>query len=156
MRRHLVCSFQYHLATSLMNCFFLFNTGNSLSEVEYLLKSARASVEADEKEENLRLLSNDRSHLEASLRCYNQALGRLDDDSVMKAAVIREIKKIQPHSDITSGFVSPAHRIFDLEVSADISVNIGDFVAALEKRTEIYDNIMERKVQRYYSDVLNR
>lgn len=127
-----------------------------MAEVDFLLKSARASIQADRKPDNLCLLSNDHSHIEGALRCYNQALENLDDDSVMKAAIIREIKKIHPNFEATSGFQSPAHRIWDLDVAAIDSVVNKDFVGALEKRTEIFDDILERKVQNLYVELLSR
>lgn len=124
--------------------------------MDYLLRSARASIEADRDEQRLHSQSQDRSNRQGALRCYNQALACLADDSVMRAAVIRAIKKIQPHSDATSAFVSPSHRIWDLETAAKECVRCGDFVAALEKTTEIYDDIVERKMQSFYTDVLAR
>lgn len=128
--------------------------GNNLAQVDFLLRSARASIAADRSECQIGFSSNDRTNLQAALQAFSQALACLDEDSVMRAAIIRELKKIQPHSEATSGFVSPAHRIRDLEVSANESVRCGDFVAALEKRTEIFDNIVERKMQLFYVDVL--
>lgn len=125
-----------------------------MAEVDFSLRSARSSIEADRSERQLGFSTNDRSNLQTALQSYGQALACLDEDSVMRAAIIRAIKKIQPHSDATSGFVSPAHRIRDLEVSANENVRCGDFVSALEKRTEIFDNIVERRMQSFYVDVL--
>lgn len=127
-----------------------------MAEVDFLLKAARAYVQADIHAENLKLRSNDRANLEGALRCYQQALLNFEEDSVMRAAIIREIKKIHPISDMTSGFVSSSHRIYDLELSSNESIQIGDFVAALDKRTEIFDDIIERKVQHFYVDVMTR
>lgn len=130
--------------------------GNNLTESEALLKSARSFVKADNKTNELNIKSNNHEHLEGALRCYNQALSKFGDDSVMKAAVIREIRKINPNVESTSNFNSPSHRIFDLELSAGLNIKSGDFMSALEKLTEIYDDITERKVECYYDDVMQR
>lgn len=130
--------------------------GNTLTEVDALLKSARAFVKYDREIEKLKVRSNNREHLEGALRCYNQAAARLEDDSVMKVAIIREVKKINPNAENTSNFNSPSHRIYDLEQSANVSISAQDFVGALEKLTEIFDDINERKVEDYYADVLVR
>lgn len=130
--------------------------GNDLTEVEALLKSARAFVKYNAEIERLRIRSNNREHIEGALRCYNQAASRLDDNSVMKAAIIREIKKINPNAENTSNFNSSSHRIYDLEISAAYSIKKHDFVSALEKLTELYDNITERRAENYYPDVLMR
>jgi len=74
----------------------------------------------------------------------------------MKAAIIRKIKHIHPIIEVTSNFSSPAHRIYDLELSVQQSISSGDFVAALDKLTEIYEDIVERKAQNLYTDVLKR
>lgn len=130
--------------------------GNTLTETEALLKSARCFVKADNKTNGLNIKSNNNEHLEGALRCYNQALSKFDDDSVMKAAVIREIKKINPNVESTSNFNSPSHRIYDLELSAGLNIKSGNFMSALEKHTEIYDDITERNVESYYNDVMQR
>lgn len=138
----------------ILNVFRLVLPGNNLAEVDFLLRSARAFIEAERAECHLGFSSNDHSNVQAALQSYNQALLCLDEDSVMRAAIIREVKKIQPHSEATSGFVSPAHRIRDLELAAYESVCCGDYVAALKKRTDIFENIVERKTQSFYIDVL--
>lgn len=130
--------------------------GNTQTEIDALLKSARAFVKFNSEIERLRVRSNNKEHIEGALRCYNQASSRLEDDSVMKAAIIREIKKINPNAENTTNFNSPSHRIYDLDLSASQSIRNCDFVTALEKLTELYDDINERKVEDYYSDVLVR
>lgn len=127
-----------------------------MQEVDYLLRAARAYIAADTKAEALQLRSNDRAYIDGALQCYHQAMDQLPDDSVQKAAVIREMKIIKPNSDATSSFASPSHRIYDLEVSATHSLYDNDFVDALDKRTEIFDNILERKVSDLYLDLLKR
>ena len=135
---------------------YIYILGNTFAEVDFLLKSARASLAADAKVENLKVRTNDHAQIEAALRCYHDAISILDDNSVMKAAVIREMKKIQPNLETTSGFSSPAHRIYDLESAANECVVNEDYERALEKYTEIYDDILERKVHKMYEQVLAR
>uniref|UniRef100_A0A6B2E9E6 Uncharacterized protein n=1 Tax=Phlebotomus kandelakii TaxID=1109342 RepID=A0A6B2E9E6_9DIPT len=130
--------------------------GNGVTEVDALLKSAKAFMVAHERLEKLNVLSNAGEHLEGALRSYNLALGRLPEDSAMRAAIIREIKKIKPNAENTSNFNSPSHRIYDLDEAARESIQSGDFVAALEKLTEICDDVGERRVEAFYGSVLNR
>ncbi|XP_059617226.1 40-kDa huntingtin-associated protein [Phlebotomus argentipes] len=130
--------------------------GNGVTEVDALLRSAKAFLAAHDQQQRLHVLTNAGEHLEGALRCYNQALGRLSEDSAMRAAIIREIKKIKPNAENTSNFNSPSHRIYDLEMSAKESIQSGDFVAALEKLTEICDDVGERRVEAFYGSVLNR
>ncbi|XP_055684729.1 40-kDa huntingtin-associated protein [Lutzomyia longipalpis] len=130
--------------------------GNGVTEVDALLKAAKAFVEAHENLEKLNVLSNAGEHLEGALRCYNQALGCLSEDSAMRAAIIRDIKRIKPNAENTSNFNSPSHRIFDLETAAKESIQAGDFVSALEKLTEICDDVGERRVEALYGSVLTR
>lgn len=127
---------------------------NTLSEVHFLLRSARAFREADRTIDRLHLRSNSNEYLNGALNCYNQAIQSLDDESVMKAAIIREMKQIQSNCEMTSNFASPAHRINDLELAANDCIRTGDYAGALDKLTEIYDDIVERKVQHFYSEVL--
>lgn len=132
--------------------------GNVSAEVDLLLHSADASIAADRRAEQLHSLSNDRSHLENALRCYNQALEAYTEESVFRAAIILQIRRIQPHNtQVTSRFASPSHRMHDLDRAADECVRRGDYVAALEKRTEIFDDIVvERRVAAMYTDLLRR
>lgn len=129
---------------------------NSISEIHFLLKSARTFVAANEAIDKLCLRSNSNEHLNGALSSYQQAISLLQDDSVMKAAIIREMKQIHPNCDLTSNFASPAHRIYDLEIAANECIQTEDFAGALEKLTEIFDDITERKTQHLYTDVLRR
>lgn len=129
---------------------------NTVSEIHFLLKSARAFVAANQAIDKLCLRSNANEHLNGALSSFQQAISLLPDDSVMKAAIIREMKQIHPNCDLTSNFASPAHRIYDLELSANECIKTEDFVGALEKLTEIFDDITERKTQHLYVDVLKR
>uniref|UniRef100_A0A1Q3FB98 Uncharacterized protein n=1 Tax=Culex tarsalis TaxID=7177 RepID=A0A1Q3FB98_CULTA len=123
--------------------------GNEVGEVDALLKAARAFRKANEKQTKINPENASADHLEGAFRCYTQALSRLPDDSVTKAAIIRELKEISPNVEITSNFSSPSHRIWDLEQSAEESIKIRDYVAAFEKLTEIYDDITERRCEMY-------
>lgn len=129
---------------------------NKLSEVHFLLLSARSYISADRAIDHLHVRSNANEYIEGALNCYNQAIALLNDDSVMKAALIREMKQIQPNCELTSNFVSPAHRINDLEMAANECILTADYIGALDKLTEIYDDITERKMEYLYKDVLQR
>ncbi|GAB0097081.1 40-kDa huntingtin-associated protein [Sergentomyia squamirostris] len=128
--------------------------GNNVLEVDAFLRSSNLFLQAHEHCESLNLLSNSGEHLEGALRCYNQALTCLPEDSAMRAAIIRDIKKVKPNAENTSNFNSPSHRIYDLQLSASESVQSGDFMAALEKLTEICDDVGERKVEMFYESLL--
>lgn len=106
--------------------------------------------------ENLCIRSNDKSFIECALQCYDNAITLLPDDSPMKLAVVREMRKMQPSVELTSGFVSPSHKIYDLEKAAEVCVRKKDFIGALEKRTEIFNSVAERNMQHLYGDVIKR
>lgn len=106
--------------------------------------------------ENLYIRSNDKSFIDCSLQCYDSAVNLLSDDSPMKAAVIKEMLKVKPSVELTSGFNSSSHKIHDLEIAAKECVRTKDFVSALDKRTEIMNNVNERNVQYLYVDVMRR
>lgn len=125
---------------------------NPIFETHLLLKAARAFVEADK--DNLCLRSNEKPYLQGALTCYNTALMQLDDNSILKAAVIREMKQVNSNCEITSNFVSPAHRAHELDLAAIECIQCGNFECALEKITEVYDDVSERKVKHFYEDVL--
>lgn len=127
---------------------------NSVFEMNLLMKAARAFIEADRNRICLR--SNAKQHLQGAINCYNSALMELDNNSVIKAAIIRELKKIHPNCDITSNFVSPAHRVHDLDLAATECIKNGNFEFAFDKITEICDDICERKVEHLYEDVLRK
>lgn len=74
----------------------------------------------------------------------------------MKLAVVREMLKIKPSVEVNSGFTSPSHKINDLEKAAEVCVQKKDFIGALDKRTEIFNNVTERNVQHLYVDVIRR
>ena len=81
---------------------------------------------------------------------------QLNDDSAMKAALIREMKSVSPTFEGISSFYSPCHRIYDLETSAFECIDNEEFLQALEKLTDMFDNITERKKENLYRDTLNR
>lgn len=121
-------------------------------EVHLLLKAARAFKSADI--DNLCTRSNGHENKQGALYCYNQALVQCNDDAVMKAAIIRELKKIHPNCDQTSDFTSPAHRAHELEMDANRCIRCNDYETALDKFTEIHDDIVERKTQSIYRHLL--
>lgn len=127
---------------------------NQVLEIHLLIKAARSYIEADSILEKLCLRSNERQHRLAALDCYNNAITQLDDQSVIKASIIREMKKINPNCDLTTDFVSPAHRTHDLDLAANECIRIGHFESAFDKLTEIRDDIIERKTEEIYHDLL--
>lgn len=144
-----------------------------MAEIDFLLKAAREFAQANQEVEKLNLQSNQKEYIEVrfslrfpnpilcnlfsfkgALKSYFQALSKLEDDSVLKAAVIREIRTINPNFEATSNFVSPCHRCYDLYKAANISIENKDYVSALEKLTDIFDNITERKKEDLYKDIM--
>lgn len=121
---------------------------NPIFEKHLLLKAARAYREADSN--RLCLRSNTKPFTQGALSCYHRVITQLNDDSAMKAAVIREMKEINPNYEVTSNFSSPAHRAQDLDLDANECITCGNFESALEKITEICDDIVERKVNDLY------
>ncbi|XP_055595805.1 40-kDa huntingtin-associated protein-like [Uranotaenia lowii] len=130
--------------------------GNEATEVDALLRAARTFRVAHEKQTRIGGNNISGDNLEGAFRCYTQALSRLQEDSVIKAAIIRELREVNPNVEITSNFVSPCHRIWDLEQSAEESIRSKDYVAAFEKLTEIYDDVTERRCEDLYEQVLRR
>ncbi|XP_075155721.1 huntingtin-associated protein 40 kDa [Haematobia irritans] len=129
---------------------------NSMAECQALLKAARLFLKAHEEMESLLLRSNRQEYRETALHCFTQAVEKSPDDSVIKAAIIREMSPLQPHYEGTSSFNSPAHRIYELELATEQSVINQDFLTALQQMDDIVDNIYERKKQNLYQEVLAR
>lgn len=127
---------------------------NPVFERHLLLKAARAYRQADTN--RLCLRSNTKPFTQGALSCYHRVILQLGDDQAMKAAVIREMKEINPNYEVTSNFVSPPHRAQDLDLDANVCIENGNFENALEKITEICDDIAERKVNDYYEDILQK
>lgn len=127
---------------------------NPIFERHLLLKAARAYREADSN--RLCLRSNPKTYTQGALSCYHRVITQLNDNSAMKAAVIREMKEINPNYEVTSNFVSPAHRAQDLDLAANECITSGNFESALEKITEICDDIVERKVEDLYEYILEK
>lgn len=125
---------------------------NPVFERHLLLKAARAYRQADTN--RLCLRSNTKPFTQGALSCYHRVILQLGDDRAMKAAVIREMKEINPNYEVTSNFVSPPHRAQDMDLDANVCIENGNFESALEKITEICDDIAERKVNDYYQDIL--
>uniref|UniRef100_A0A0K8UUX4 Factor VIII intron 22 protein n=1 Tax=Bactrocera latifrons TaxID=174628 RepID=A0A0K8UUX4_BACLA len=132
------------------------SSGNVVNECQAYLKAARAFMRANNTNAALQLRSNGGECTEGALRCYCQALERCPDDTVLKAAIIREMSPLQPHYDGCSSFASPAHRIFELELAAHASLEQKDFLTALQQLDDIVDNICERKQCELYTDLLQR
>ncbi|XP_050078240.1 40-kDa huntingtin-associated protein [Anopheles maculipalpis] len=130
--------------------------GNDVGEVDALLRAARSFRAAHDKQERMRATNISHAYHEGAFRCYTQALSRLPDKSVIGAAIIRELKEINPNVELTSDFSSPCHRIWDLEQSAEGNLAARDYVAAFEKLSEIYDDVIERKCESLYQDVMKR
>uniref|UniRef100_A0A182JZK2 Uncharacterized protein n=1 Tax=Anopheles christyi TaxID=43041 RepID=A0A182JZK2_9DIPT len=130
--------------------------GNDMGEVEALLRAARSFRSAHDKQERMKVATISHAYHEGAFRCYTQALSRVPDKSVVGAAIIRELKEINPNVELTSDFSSPCHRIWDLERSAEDSLAGRDYVGAFEKLSEIYDDVTERKCEPLYQDVMRR
>uniref|UniRef100_A0A182WH44 Uncharacterized protein n=1 Tax=Anopheles minimus TaxID=112268 RepID=A0A182WH44_9DIPT len=130
--------------------------GNDMGEVDALLRAARSFRTAHDKQERMRVANISHAYHEGAFRCYTQALSRLPDKSVIGAAIIRELKEINPNVELTSDFSSPCHRIWDLEQSAEENLTARDYVGAFEKLSEIYDDVTERKCESLYQDVMKR
>lgn len=123
-------------------------------DFESYLKAARMFKKADERKTKLGFLNN-HDYLEGAHRSYFQSLASVED-SVMRTCIIRELKELNNDINITSDFNSASHRIYDLEIASKENIRSNDFIGALEKLTEIVDDITERKeVDRYY-DVMQR
>lgn len=132
------------------------SSGNVVNECQAYLKAARAFMRANNTNATLQLRSSGGESKEGALRCYCQALERCPDDTVLKAAIIREMSPLQPHYDGCSSFASPAHRIFELELAAHASLEQRDYLNALQQLDDIVDNICERKQHELYTDLLRR
>lgn len=128
--------------------------GNQVLEIHSLIKAARSYIKANP--DHLCLRSNKEENLSGALDCYNNAIIQLDDLSIIKASIIREMKKINPDCDITTELVSPAHRAHDLDLAADECIRNDRFECAFEKLTEIRDDIIERKQENLYENVLRK
>lgn len=94
-------------------------------------------------------------NFQGAYRCYSQALCA-ETDPVMKACVIREFKQINKNLSITSDFNSSPHRIKELELAANTDIVSNNYLMALEKLTDIIDDLSERKCEHLYVDVLAR
>lgn len=127
---------------------------NPVFERHLLLKAARSYREADTNQ--LCLRSNTKSFTQGALSCYHRAITQLNDDCGTKAAVIREMKEINPNYDVTSNFESHCGRAKDLDLAANECIKSGNLESALEKITEICDDIVERKSETLYADILRK
>lgn len=124
------------------------------NDFDSYLKASRQFKKADDRKTKLGF-SNNHEYLEGAHRAYHQALATADDP-VMKACIIRELRGLNHDINITSDFNSASHRIFDLELASNDNILSGDYVAALEKLTEIVDDLTERKELASYHHVMKR
>lgn len=123
-------------------------------DFESYLKAARMFRKADERQTKLGFLNN-HENLEGAHRAYFQALAAVED-SVMRTCIIREIREMNNVISITSDFNSPSHRIYDLELASNHNIRSDDLIGALEKLTEIFDDVTERKTLDSYREVMKR
>jgi factor VIII intron 22 protein len=126
----------------------------SENDFDSFLKAARMFRKSDERKTQLGFLNN-HELLEGANRSYFQALSTAED-SVMKACIIREMRELNSNLTLTSDFNSACHRIYDLELASNENIKCNDFIGALEKLTEIVDDITERKEVNSYHDVMRR
>lgn len=123
-------------------------------DVESLLKGARMFRKADERKNKLGFINNG-ENLEGAYRCYSQAL-TTEKNPVMKACIIREFSEINKNLNVTSDFHSPCHRVYELELASNKDIQANNFIAALDKLTEIIEMLAERKCEMLYVDVITR
>jgi len=123
-------------------------------DFESFLKAARQFRKADELKTKLGFINN-HELLDGAEQAYQQSLA-LVEDSVMRACIIREMRELNNDLNITSDFNSASHRIYDLELASQANIRANDFIGALEKLTEIVDDITERKATHSYYDVMRR
>lgn len=123
-------------------------------DVEALLKGARMFRKANERKNKLGFINNN-ENLEGAFRCYSQALST-EKNPVMKACIIREFTEINKNLNVTSEFNSPCHRVHELKLASSNDIQKNDFVAALDKLTEIIEMLAERKSEMLYEDVIAR
>lgn len=126
----------------------------SENDFDSYLKAARMFRKSDDRKTQLGF-NNNHDLLEGANRSYFQALATTDD-SVMKACIIREMRELNNNLSLTSDFNSACHRIYDLELASNKNIKSNDFIGALEKLTEIVDDITERKEINSYQDVMRR
>lgn len=119
-----------------------------------LMKGARIFRKSKENRDKLGCIYNN-SSIEGAYRCYSQALSS-EQDPVMKACIIREFKEINKNLSLTSDFNSNPHRIYELEIASNNDIISHDYISALEKLTDIIEDISERKCEHLYADVLKR
>lgn len=117
---------------------------NNVTAVDYLIRAANAFIRADNRSKELFPGSNSHEHISGAVRCYNDALSLLSDDSSMSAGIIRQLKKICPNAaDKSSNFLSPTHRMYDLETTARLHINNGRYIQAMDNLTEIFEEKTE-------------
>ncbi|EDV32855.1 uncharacterized protein Dana_GF21921 [Drosophila ananassae] len=130
--------------------------GSSQREAEAFLRAARSFQRAHNESGRLNLRTWHSGFREGALHCYQRATEKALDGGVFKAAILRELRQLEPQVEANSSLASPAHQIHDLETSAETSSQRGDFRSALQHYDDIVDNIYERRGARMYGDLLRR
>ncbi|XP_026756202.1 uncharacterized protein LOC113516056 [Galleria mellonella] len=67
------------------------SAGNSLGEAEQYLAAARQFMKAEHKFVSLKFSSTDRENLEAAIGCFNQALNKYPENSLMRTSILMEL-----------------------------------------------------------------
>uniref|UniRef100_A0A336MH64 CSON015284 protein n=1 Tax=Culicoides sonorensis TaxID=179676 RepID=A0A336MH64_CULSO len=139
---------------SAARCEFLQN--RFVFERDFLLKAADAFMKAYNERIDFGYSSGEREYKIGALQCYNEILTspHLPQDSFIRASVIRLLKEIDPESPQTSTFHSPIMRYEDLKRGATYDMQKGNYWGALNKLTDIHDDIIERKKADYHAAVL--
>ncbi|XP_062138355.1 uncharacterized protein LOC133847381 [Drosophila sulfurigaster albostrigata] len=131
--------------------------GSPQREAEAYVRAARAFMLAHNEFRLLHLRTGHNGFREGALHCYHNAAERVADSGVFKAAVLRELQQLQQRQlERTSSFASPTHRINELELSAEMSMEREDYRNALLQLDDIVDNIYERRAPLMYGELLRR
>lgn len=125
-------------------------------ERHYLLKGAEAFLKAYNRRFDFGYTDGEEEYRQGALRCYDEILQNphLPKNSFIRASVIRQLKTIDPHTDQTSTFESPLLRYEDLKRAAIVDIKEEHYQNALNKLTDISDDIIERKKEAYHPAVL--
>lgn len=130
------------------------DTENKVAAIDFLIRAGDAFISADKRATELFPASNSHEHVTGAVRCFNDALALLEEDSAMSAGIIRKLKQICPKTERASQFHSPTHRIHDLESSARLHIQDKRYFAALEQLTEIFDILQEEKTEHKFRHTL--
>ncbi|XP_063698103.1 uncharacterized protein LOC134829041 [Culicoides brevitarsis] len=125
-------------------------------ERHYLIKAAEAFLKAYQRRFDLGYNDGEEEYRQGALRCYNDILEnpKLPKDSVIRAMVIRQLKTIDPETSQTSTFDSPFMRYEDLKRAAIYDISQEFYKPALNKLTDITDDIVERKKELFHPEMM--